>query len=159
MNAKAQTHTLVIVPCAADKAAEATTARELYTSPNFAHIIAGALAEAEATERDLGTPARVMILSAKHGLLELDQVVEPYDVKMSQKALRIATSEIVTQLLALEPASIVSLLPATYADVLRAAVEEANEVATDTDLMDAYEYSPGIGYMRGTASALVRNAA
>lgn len=159
MNAKAATHTLVIVPCAAAKAEVATTARELYVSPNFAHIIKGAQAEAEATERELGTPARVMILSAKHGLLELDQVVEPYDVKMNQKAVRIATSEIVAQLLDLDATSIVSMLPGTYADVLRAAVDEANELATDTDMMDAYEYSPGIGYQRGTASALVRNAA
>lgn len=32
----------------------------------------------------LADPERVFILSAKHGLLSLDDVIEPYDLKMGQ---------------------------------------------------------------------------
>jgi hypothetical protein len=68
----ADTDVIGLVSCGASKLPHAAPARDLYTSPLFRKSLAYA-------ER---TCARVYILSAKHGLVELDQVLAPYDVKL-----------------------------------------------------------------------------
>ena len=99
---------------------------------------------------------KVMILSAEHGLLELDDKTAPYDTKMGQPG-SISATEVRWQLAHLDPAAIVSMLPSAYATVLKAAVDSGNDRGTfDIDLMDAYEAAPGIGYQRGVASSLAR---
>jgi hypothetical protein len=65
---------VTIVGCGKAKASTARCARELYTGSLFR----AALQHAEATS-DI-----VFIVSAKHGLLELDQIVEPYDVALGR---------------------------------------------------------------------------
>ncbi|WP_032380931.1 DUF6884 domain-containing protein [Rhodococcoides fascians] len=150
----AATHTLIAIPCGAAKLDSAAPARELYASSNFALTLRAAEAEAAATERDLGTPARVVILSALHGLIELDEVVAPYDVKMAD-AEHIAPAAVARQLDALAPAVLVSMLPGAYRAVL---AEASDACAAEPEFLDVYEYSPGIGYQRGTSTALIRNA-
>lgn len=150
----AHTAHLVIIPCAAAKVDHAAPARDLYDSANFRH----ALAAAEATAADQGD-TRVMILSAEHGLVELDTVLAPYDTKMGQRGC-IGTEVIVDQLVALAPQSVTSMLPSAYYQRVWEAVTFINEEGSDEDpwidLMDVYEASPGIGYQRGTASSLLR---
>ena len=65
-----------LVGCSSAKLSRPAPARELYTSPLFRKA---------STYAEL-TCARWFILSAKHGLLNPDQVVEPYDVKLGTNA-------------------------------------------------------------------------
>lgn len=65
---------VALVGCASAKLSRPAPARDLYTSPLFRK--ASAYAEA--------TCDRWFILSAKHGLLAPDEVVEPYDVKLGR---------------------------------------------------------------------------
>ena len=61
-----------LVGCGKSKLDHSAPARELYTGPLFR----AALRYAEAT------CDRVFVLSAKHGLLDLDTVIEPYDLRL-----------------------------------------------------------------------------
>lgn len=65
---------LVIVGCGAGKLNRPAPAGELYTGQQFRACLA--------TARALTSPARIRILSAAHGLLTLDKVTAPYDVKL-----------------------------------------------------------------------------
>lgn len=69
---------------------------------------------------------RVLILSALHGLVELDtqrKQIAPYDVKMGAPG-SIAPAALANQLAAIAPSSITTLLPLAYA----AALDEAAEL-------------------------------
>ena len=67
--------TIALVGCAAAKLSRPAPARDLYTSQLFRK--ASAYAEANAD--------RWYILSAKHGLVSPDTVLEPYDTKLGHK--------------------------------------------------------------------------
>lgn len=60
---------VALIGCGAQKAARTCPAREMYRSQLFQAALRWALLHCD----------RVFILSAKHGLLRLDDVVEPYD--------------------------------------------------------------------------------
>jgi hypothetical protein len=64
---------LVLISCVKSKRATAAPARELYTSPLF--TMARDLAEGG---------AEIRILSALHGLLEPQQLIEPYELSLNQ---------------------------------------------------------------------------
>lgn len=64
---------LVIVPCGKAKLADPAPALDLYTGQFFKACLGYA--------RTLTTPDRILILSAKHGLVDLGTVVEPYEVE------------------------------------------------------------------------------
>lgn len=66
--------TIGIVACSKTKLATAAPARQLYTSPLFK-------AAADYCER---TYDRWLIISARYGLIEPDQVIEPYDLTLRQ---------------------------------------------------------------------------
>lgn len=159
-NTAAAAHTIIVIPCAAEKAEIASAARALYTSANFANTLAAAELEAIDTERVCGTSTKVMILSAKHGLIELDAIVAPYNTKMGEAG-DIDAAAIAAQLAELAPSAIISLLPAAYRNRLAAAVAEINddEDAQWIDMMDTYEDAPGIGYQRGVVGSLKRTHA
>lgn len=151
-----------IVPCAAEKIDVAAPARALYASDNFQYILAGAEAEAAAHARDMGEGAKVMILSAKYGLLDLDQVVAPYDVKMTDHTGTVTVAALADQLREVAPTSVTTMLPKAYAERLEAAVAVIND-DEDGELWishyDAYETAPGIGFHRGVSARLTRVAA
>lgn len=130
-----------VVPCGAAKAATATAARDLYTGAHFRNTLA--TAEAMAAE-DGGL---VLILSAKLGLIELDTVVAPYDVKMGDAdaitPAGILTTAVELGLDELDP-ELYALLPAAYFDALAQAL-----APVDVYPADVYEAAPGIGYQRG----------
>lgn len=67
---------LVVIPCGGKKRKTASfvEAATLYTGSYFRACLRAALA--------LTTPDRVRILSAKHGLLRLDEKIAPYDLRM-----------------------------------------------------------------------------
>lgn len=64
----------VVIPCGADKVDHASPAAELYTGQMFTLALAAA--------RSLVNDDHILVLSARHGLVALDTVLEPYDVKM-----------------------------------------------------------------------------
>jgi len=66
---------LVIVGCGRGKLDHPAPAGELYTGQQFRACMTAA--------RALTTPDRIRILSAAHGLLDLDEVTAPYDVTLA----------------------------------------------------------------------------
>ncbi len=66
-----------LISCSAKKLARAAPARELYVSALFKKSLAYAEQHCEI----------VYVLSAKHGLVELDTVLEPYDTKLAESFL------------------------------------------------------------------------
>jgi hypothetical protein len=144
-----------VVPCGAAKLDWAAPARVLYTGSMFRHVLRAAEGEAAATERDLGVDAEVLILSALHGLVRLDEVLEPYDVKMGDPG-----SITVEALAAQVPQvgmkwrdEVYAMLPKAYC----ARLTEAAYLADYINVQDVYEAAPGIGYQRGVASDLLRH--
>ena len=142
-----------IVPCGAEKASEAAPARFLYEGQAFRLALAAAEAEAEATFRDLGLEADVLILSAKHGLVSPDAELEPYDVKVSDAEaigpVALAASLVMAGVE--EGDELYSMLPRAYRELLE-------EAAADLPVFDVYEAAPGIGWQRGVASSLIRHS-
>lgn len=153
-------HTLVIIPCAGGKLDAPAKARDLYATSNFKHFLRSAEAFAADNATEMGVTTKVMILSAEHGLLDLDTVVAPYDTKMGDKGC-IGTDAVKAQLVELAPEAIVSMLPSAYYHRIWEAVSDLRDNGTEDDpyidLMDGYEAAgPGIGYQRGVAGALAR---
>lgn len=68
---------VVLIGCSSMKLDRRAPARELYTSPIFRKTLELALC--------FTPPERVFVTSAKHGLLALDQEVDPYDETVSTK--------------------------------------------------------------------------
>lgn len=146
-----------VIACGAAKAAAPRRARELYTGSAFRHFLGAAEAEAAATIRDLGTDAKVLILSALHGLVELDETVAPYDVKMGAPG-SVSAPVLAAQLLTLgigQDDELCAMLPKAYRELLA----EAALMADELYVSDIYEAAPGIGFQRGVASSLKRSAA
>lgn len=139
---------VVVIACAAKKIDRPAPARDLYSSANFRLN----LRAAEALAGEIS--GRVLILSALHGLIDPEQVVEPYDVKMGDPG-SISAGRLAEQLRAIAPASIRTLLPHAYASRLDAAAEAAGA----GELIDFFADAPGIGYQRSVSTSLLRSAA
>lgn len=146
---------LVVVPCSAAKHWQPAPAGELYTG-SFYKL---ARAAGDALVERLG--GRVVILSALHGLLELEQLVEPYDQRMGEPG-SVAPSTVALQLVQqLQGAgaqlhTVVALLPRGYRVVLEQAVEQL-PVAARPRVVDVLEGAAGVGYQRQRLAQL-RNA-
>lgn len=70
MNLKNEKRPIVLISCVKSKQAVPSKARDLYTSPLFKKMMSYAL---------LLEPKEIFILSALHGLLDLDTVISPYE--------------------------------------------------------------------------------
>lgn len=141
--------TFVIIPCGADKAAQPMPAAQLYTGSMFRLALQAA---AEAADN-----ATILILSALHGLVTLDQVLAPYDCKMGDPG-SVTAERVAEQAQALgitweARADVYALLPKAYFKVLDQALR-----ADDVFAADIYEADPGIGYQRGTCACIKRAA-
>lgn len=66
--------TIVLISCVSKKLAHAAKARDLYVSPLFRLN----LAYAESLK-----PAAIYVLSAKHGLLALEDQIDPYELTLN----------------------------------------------------------------------------
>lgn len=73
-----------VIPCGGEKADHAAPAAELYTGQMFRHALASVRKLAGYDVEEGRGPARILILSALHGLVELSTVLEPYDLKMGK---------------------------------------------------------------------------
>lgn len=69
--------TYYIIPCGGAKLDKPAKARDLYVGQMFCNTLGAALAQVEEGDE-------VLILSAKHGLLRLDDVVEPYEQQIDK---------------------------------------------------------------------------
>ena len=67
----------VIIPCGNSKLGIAAPASEFYTGSMFQDSLR--------TARRLFSDDRIYIMSAKHGIVKLDKVLEPYDVKLGME--------------------------------------------------------------------------
>ena len=74
LNAKSD---FVIIPCGNSKLATAAPASEFYTGSMFQDSLR--------TARKLFSDDRIYVMSAKHGIVSLDKVLEPYDVKLGME--------------------------------------------------------------------------
>lgn len=86
-------NTIVLISCVSKKLPHKARAKDLYISPLFRMNLKYA---------QQFLPQKVFILSAKYGLVQLDEEIEPYDVtlnKMSARERRIWAAKVVSQLL------------------------------------------------------------
>lgn len=129
---------LVIVPCGGAKLDHPAPAGELYTGSYHR-------ACRQAAER-LGA-RRVLILSALHGLLELDEMVEPYDLRMGQPGCVDAerVGKQARELGELYAPNVTLLLPSAYAAVAAAVWPDAARPLVGAD---------GMGYQLARLAAL-----
>ena len=68
--------TVYLISCCKEKLKFAAKAKDLYQSEGFKKRLSEALSH---------NPNEILILSAKHHIVELDQVLEPYDVCLSNQ--------------------------------------------------------------------------
>src|SRR5512139_2488723 len=71
-----------VIPCSGQKLDHAAPAAELYVGQMFRHTFERATECARLDEAAGLGPARVLILSARYGLITPDTVIEPYELKM-----------------------------------------------------------------------------
>lgn len=134
-----------VIPCGGAKLDHAAPARDLYTGQMFRHTLENAERTAQLDTEELGRPARVLILSAKYGLVELDQVLEPYDLRMGATG-SVTAETLAEQALALGidwGSEVYGMLPRPYL----ARLDEALRTL-DVYIQDSYEACGGIGEQR-----------
>jgi hypothetical protein len=135
---------LVIIPCGAAKLDHAAPAAELYTGSMFA--------DALRTARSMTADENIRILSAKHGLVRLDHVIEPYEMKMSNKD-SVTGFRIVMQLVGLQfDGTIHALLPKLYLSKVTSAA-----AAVDVKVINHYKGCAGIGFQKARLKQLREN--
>ena len=66
---------IVLISCSSKKLSQKAKARDLYISPLF---------QLNLKYAQQLSPQKVFILSAKYGLLQLDEEIEPYDVTLNE---------------------------------------------------------------------------
>lgn len=134
---RAQTAPLMIVACSAAKADHPAPAADLYRGSLFTMNLAAARAESP----------RVMILSAKHGLVPAEQVVAPYDTTLGDVD-AITARDLAAQFDALPSDTLEAWFfgPGAYARMAAAAGE-----AVGVSVHHVNEADAGVGYMRRTA--------
>ena len=148
-----------IIPCGAEKTTAAAPARNLYIGASFRNQLAAVEALA-AHDRADGETVQILIMSALHGLVTLDTVLEPYDLKLTRR-----TGITVDALAATaEQAGIAwgdevySFLPAGQKSPYFARLAAALDTL-DVWPQDVYEAAPGIGYQRGVIATVNRSLA
>ena len=132
---------MVIIPCGAAKLSHPAEAAELYTGSMFA--------DALRTARTMTTDDNIRILSAKHGLVRLDHVLEPYEMKMSDKD-SVTGFRLVMQLVGLQfEGTIEALLPKQYLNRMTSAANAVNAT-----VVNHFDGCAGIGYQKARLKQL-----
>jgi hypothetical protein len=141
---------LVLMACSATKGATPAPAFELYLGVMYSTFRANATA----------TRPAVVILSAKHGFLSADQVIDPYEQRMSEARADEMLAEL-PDFDAIEwPAGVRSILLAggkTYRRVMRAAIERRIELGLLDRDVTIEQTAGGIGYQRAQLGAYLRS--
>jgi hypothetical protein len=145
-NPAARPQPWVIVPCGAEKLTHRAAAGLMYVGSYHAAARRAAAA--------LTSPERTLILSARHGLLRLDDVIAPYDMTITHpESIAAEPKRLARQMRDLGiDGDVVALLPKAYAQTLRAAVRELNDPSnpawrrpTRTRLDERLDGTRGIG--------------
>ncbi|CCH29402.1 hypothetical protein BN6_20820 [Saccharothrix espanaensis DSM 44229] len=147
--------TLFVIPCGAAKLSRPSPARTLYTGSMFQYCLTVVEEEAELSGT-AGRSAAVRILSARHGLLDLDTHVEPYDRRMTDRD-AVPTTVVADQLMPLAEAGdtdIHTFLPRPYLARLLAAHEMIEQRGHSIRVHDHYLGTRGIGYQRQVLATL-----
>jgi hypothetical protein len=147
--------TLFVIPCGATKLTQPSPARTLYTGAMFRYCLAVIEEEVELA-RAAGRHVAVRILSARHGLLDLDTHVEPYDQKMTDRD-AVPTTIVADQLIPLTEAGGVDIhafLPRPYLAKLLAAHEMLERRSHHPQVHDHYLGARGIGHHRQVLATL-----
>lgn len=134
---------VVIIACTRDKADEPASAAELYQGATFGLNLRAALAETD------GDTSRVLILSARHGLVSLDTVLAPYDTTMGDAdavAVPVVRAQAEAHGLA-DHREVYAMVPQAYYAVLAEALEEIG-----TYPAPVFEGARGVGDQRHVAS-------
>jgi hypothetical protein len=141
---------LVLMACSATKGATPAPAFELYRGVMYSTFRANAPA----------TRPAVVILSAKHGFLPADQVIEPYELRMSDAR----ADEMLGELPDFDsiewPSELSAIFLAggkTYQRVMRAAIERRIELGLLSRDVTIERTAGGIGYQRAQLGAYLRS--
>ncbi|WBB94101.1 DUF6884 domain-containing protein [Verrucosispora sp. WMMC514] len=129
-----------VVPCGGAKLPHPAPARDLYVGSLFRHTLAAAEQSARLDGEAAGLPARVLILSALHGLVEPDTVLAPYDQRMDAPG-SVTAARLAEQATALGiewGAQVYALLPRPYLRRLDEALR-----SLDVWVQDVYEACGG----------------
>lgn len=142
-----------VIPCGGAKLDHAAPGRALYVGQMFRHTLTRVEQLAALDEAEGRGPARVLILSARYGLIDPDQVIEPYDQRMDAKG-SVTAEVIAEQALAFGidwGAQVYALLPRPYL----ARLDEALRTH-DVYVQDVYEATAGIGEQRRVNAIIAR---
>lgn len=142
-----------VVPCGAAKLDRPAAAGDLYTGPHFRFVLTAVQAHAARLDALTGRPARVLILSALHGLVSPGQMLAPYDVMMgAPSAITVGDLAGTARVQGLTRGdTITAFLPGTYFRALEDAAAHLNMWA-----LNAFIGARGIGDQRGIISGLAR---
>ena len=83
---------IVLISCVSKKLNRKAKAKDLYISPLFRYNL---------TYANSLNPDKIFILSAKYGLINLDEEIKPYDLtlnKMSQKEIKLWAEKVIEEL-------------------------------------------------------------
>jgi hypothetical protein len=150
---------LFVVACGAAKLDHPAPARDLYTSAHFRYVLDGAEREAARTAQACDVDTRVLILSAEHGLVDLDTKLSPYDRKITDPC-SVHVYRLADQLIeqaggrlgdhdGAAPVEVYAFLPRAYLARLR---DGADIVAVP--VYDVFEGCTGIGQQRHVIASL-----
>ncbi len=140
-----------VIACGAGKAARPAPARDLYTGVGFRHALQAAATQAAWSAAHGQRPA-VLVLSALHGLITLDKVIAPYDLKMGQpgSVTPCAVGGQAARLGITRGCDVYALLPRAYLAVLDEALRPQG-----IWVQDVYEGCRGIGDQRAVNRTLI----
>jgi hypothetical protein len=144
---------IYVIPCGGAKLDHPAPARDLYLGQHFRHALTNVERLAALDEQEGRGPVRVLILSARHGLVELDTVLDPYEQRINAPG-AVTAADLTAQALALGidwGAEVYAVLPRPYLVRLDQALREL-----DVYVQDIYEGTASIGEQRRVLSIIGR---
>ncbi|WP_241172580.1 DUF6884 domain-containing protein [Burkholderia gladioli] len=143
---------LVVLACSATKLAHAAPAIELYRGVMYSIYRANVRSE---------TAPALMILSARHGFIRPNTVIEPYEQRMTEARAEAWLREIACAMPAAWPVTARTILLAggrDYRRVMRAVLERQAECGIGPAGARVAETSGSLGYQRQQLSAFLQGA-
>ena len=137
-----------VIPCGATKLGKAAPAAEFYTGSMFK--------DALDTARQHFSDDKIFVVSAKHGLVSLDQVLEPYDLKLGSPG-SIEWNDISVQLTDLGiTGKVLSLLPKDYFRLFERSTKGVPNMPSrhNIEIENLFEGTKGIGEQKGRLKQL-----
>ena len=132
---------IVVIPCGGAKLTHPAPAAELYTGSMFQ--------DALRTARMLTSDSDIFILSARYGLVTLDQILEPYDIKMGDAgSIHVDDVRLQADWYNIDDPYVSALLPKSYFKMLD------NSLAFPYKLANMYAGCAGIGHQKHVLAEL-----